>query len=42
MDNYATHKAPTVKAWLLKRPHWHIHFTPTSASWMNPAILSGC
>ncbi len=35
MDNYATHKAPTVKAWLLKRPHWHVHFTPTSASWMN-------
>jgi transposase len=35
MDNYATHKAPTVRAWLLKRPHWHVHFTPTSASWMN-------
>lgn len=35
MDNYATHKAPVVKAWLLKRPHWHVHFTPTSASWMN-------
>ena len=35
MDNYATHKAPVVQAWLLKRPHWHVHFTPTSASWMN-------
>lgn len=35
MDNYATHKAPVVKAWLLKRPRWHVHFTPTSASWMN-------
>ena len=35
MDNYATHKAPVVKAWLLKRPLWHMHFTPTSASWLN-------
>jgi transposase len=35
MDNYGTHKAPTVKAWLLKRPRWHVHFTPTSASWLN-------
>jgi transposase len=35
MDNYATHKTPKVKRWFLKRPHWHIHFTPTSASWMN-------
>jgi transposase len=35
MDNYATHKAPTVRNWLLKRPHWHVHHTPTSASWLN-------
>jgi transposase len=35
MDNYATHKTPTVKAWLARRPHWHIHFTPTSGSWIN-------
>jgi transposase len=35
MDNYATHKTPAVKAWLARRPHWHIHFTPTSASWIN-------
>jgi len=35
MDNYATHTTPAVKRWLLKRPHWHIHFTPTSASWLN-------
>ena len=35
MDNYGTHKAPVVKAWLLKRPRWHVHFTPTSASWLN-------
>ena len=36
MDNYATHKTAAVKAWLARRPvHWHIHFTPTSASWIN-------
>ena len=35
MDNYGTHKAPAVQAWLLKRPRWHVHFTPTSASWLN-------
>ncbi|GEL65697.1 hypothetical protein KBA01_29830 [Kozakia baliensis] len=35
MDNYATHKTPTVKNWLARRPHWHTHFTPTSASWIN-------
>lgn len=35
MDNYATHKMPKIKAWLARRPHWHIPFTPTSASWIN-------
>ena len=35
MDNYATHKTPTIKAWLARRPHYHVHFTPTSASWIN-------
>lgn len=35
MDNYATHKTPRVKRWFLKHPNWHIHFTPTSSSWMN-------
>ena len=35
MDNYATHKTPAVRAWLARRPHWHIHFTPTSESWIN-------
>lgn len=35
MDNYATHKTPAVKRWLLKHPHWQVHFTPTSASWLN-------
>jgi transposase len=35
LDNYATHKTPKIKAWLSRRPHYHIHFTPTSASWIN-------
>ena len=35
LDNYATHKAPPVKAWLARRPRYHLHFTPTSASWLN-------
>lgn len=35
MDNYATHKTPAVKRWLTKRPEYIVHFTPTSASWMN-------
>ena len=35
LDNYATHKAPVVKRWLEKRPRFHLHFTPTSGSWLN-------
>ena len=36
MDNYATHKTPKIKAWLARRPHYHVHYTPTSASrWIN-------
>lgn len=35
VDNYSTHKHAKVKAWLAKRPHWHIHFTPTYSSWLN-------
>ena len=35
LDNYATHKTPAIRAWLAKRPHWHVHLTPTSASWLN-------
>jgi transposase len=35
VDNYATHKHPKVQAWLARRPRWHIHFTPTYASWLN-------
>jgi transposase len=34
-DNYATHKHPAVQAWLAKHPRLHMHFTPTSASWLN-------
>jgi transposase len=35
MDNYATHKTAEIQRWLLKRPRFHVHFTPTSASWLN-------
>jgi transposase len=35
MDNYGTHKTPTIKAWLARHPRFHPHFTPTSASWLN-------
>ena len=35
VDNYATHKHPEVKQWLEKHPRFHLHFTPTSASWLN-------
>jgi transposase len=35
LDNYATHKTPAIKDWLLKHPRFHLHFTPTSSSWMN-------
>lgn len=35
LDNYSTHKAPIIKAWLAKRPRYHLHFTPTHGSWLN-------
>jgi transposase len=35
IDNYATHKHPEVKKWLAAHPRFHLHFTPTSSSWMN-------
>ena len=35
VDNYATHKHPKVKAWLRRHPRFHVHFTPTSSSWLN-------
>jgi transposase len=34
-DNYGTHKAPTVVAWLDKHPRFHMHYTPTYSSWIN-------
>lgn len=34
-DNYATHKTPAVMNWLAAHPRFHLHFTPTSASWLN-------
>jgi transposase len=35
LDNAATHKTKIIQDWLLKRPRWQLHFTPTSASWLN-------
>ena len=35
VDNYATHKHPKVKAWLARHSRFHMHFTPTSSSWLN-------
>lgn len=35
MDNYGTHKTALIQRWLAKRPRYHVHFTPTSASWLN-------
>jgi transposase len=35
LDNYGTHKTPRVKRWLLRHPRFHVHFTPTSSSWIN-------
>jgi transposase len=34
-DNYGTHKTPIVRAWLARRPRFHMHFTPTGSSWIN-------
>ena len=35
LDNYGTHKSPMIHRWLVKRPRFHLHFTPTGASWIN-------
>lgn len=35
MDNYGTHKTASIKSWLARHPRFHVHFTPTSASWLN-------
>jgi transposase len=35
LDNYGTHKTAAIKRWLLRHPRFHLHFTPTGASWIN-------
>src|SRR4029453_11015159 len=35
LDHYGTHKTALIRRWLAKRPRFHLHFTPTSASWLN-------
>jgi transposase len=35
LDNYGTHKTARIRRWLARRPRFHVHFTPTSASWLN-------
>lgn len=35
LDNYGTHKTPSIRRWLVRHSRFHLHFTPTSASWMN-------
>jgi len=35
MDNYGTHKTPEIKRWLQRHPRYHVHFTPTTSSWLN-------
>lgn len=35
LDNYGTHKTPRIQRWLVRHPRFHLHFTPTGASWLN-------
>ncbi len=35
MDNYGTHKVQRVRNWFARHPRYHVHFTPTSGSWLN-------
>lgn len=35
MDNASSHKTKLIRDWFARRPHWHMHYTPTSASWLN-------
>ncbi len=35
VDNASTHKAPTIQRWMIAHPRFHVHFTPTSSSWLN-------
>ena len=37
LDNYATHKTPAIRQWLLRHPPFHLHFTPASSNWLNLA-----
>jgi transposase len=39
LDNYGTHKTPLIHRWLARHPRFHLHFTPTSASWLNGRTL---
>ena len=46
MDNASSHKTKLIRGWFARRPRWHVHFTPTSASWISQverffALLSG-
>lgn len=35
LDNYGAHKSPMIQQWLVKRPRFHLHFTPTGSSWIS-------
>jgi len=35
LDNYAIHKTPLIHRWRARHPRFHVHFTPTGASWLN-------
>lgn len=35
MDNAGTHKTKLIRHWFTRRPRWHVHYTPTSSSWIN-------
>lgn len=35
MDDYATHKTEAIQRWLLRHPRYHVHFTPTTSSWLD-------
>ena len=41
VDNASTHKTPAIHRWLMRHPRFHVHFTPTSGSWMNLVELRG-
>ena len=41
LDNYGTHNHENVRAWLAKHPRFHLHFAPTSSSWLNLVLNGG-